>query len=255
MKQTKIPIFICEPDIKDRQRLTSLLSHFFMISDPPLTIAYEGDQPHELLRTMNDYSISGIFFLSIDILKDFDGVLLGKEIRDKDDLAKIIYISKHPNGIYKVASNKIQALDFIIKDCTESYLTPYSALATRIIDALTVAYQRLLTNHPGKIAFTYKQNGNVYSIPFPKIISFETGPEAHQITMWTTERKYSFYGTLSGVLSKMPQQFIRISRSEVVNLHHVSTAQLGGKLLTLSDSRSAYIATRYLLSVKRALQS
>ena len=62
MKQTKIPIFICEPDIKDRQRLTSLLSHFFMISDPPLTIAYEGDQPHELLMTMDDYSISGIFF-------------------------------------------------------------------------------------------------------------------------------------------------------------------------------------------------
>lgn len=71
--------------------------------------------------------------------------------------------------------------------------------------------------------YTFSRRGKSVSIPYENIVFFETG-RSHNVILHTASGSYSFSGTLTQITDffKQTGYFLRVGRSFLINLKHVS---------------------------------
>lgn len=113
-----IKIALCDDDIFDRSRLSSLLT---AILDGE-SVKYSCTQFQnglELAAALENGAGFDLYFLDI-LMRGYDGISLGTEIRTYDKKAKIVYITSSPS--FALDSYAVKAYDYLLKPINEDVL-------------------------------------------------------------------------------------------------------------------------------------
>ena len=71
----------------------------------------------------------------------------------------------------------------------------------------------------------------------------------------TENQEFEFYDTLDNVLKSVPQDFIQIHKSYVVNSKHIISVDYGGQTVCLDDGSEAYLSRTYKSSLRELMAS
>lgn len=142
-----------------------------------------------------------ILFLDIELFKQ-SGIEVGDFIRNKleDRQMQIIYISAKSSYAQKLF--KTQPLDFLVKPILQSQVNEVLELAIKI-----------LKKNTEKFKFKYGQD--YFYIPYGEICYLAS--EGRKIKIFTVNGQEEFYGKLKNIIEKLPDNFIMIHQSYIVN--------------------------------------
>lgn len=147
-----------------------------------------------------------LLFLDIELVRE-NGISVGKFIRGEmeDIQTHIVYISARQN--YAMQLFKIQPLDFLVK--------PISNEQIREVLVRSIRQKQSL-----KSCFEYRKGSGVFRIPTKDIAYFVSADKKIRFT--TKDGEEEFYGKLKNVMEELPDDFMMIHQSYIVNQLYVS---------------------------------
>ncbi len=189
---------------------------------------YTGETLCEYLGQGNHLDI---LFLDIELF-DVTGIEVGNFIRELlgDRGMQIVYISGRT--IYAQKLFKTQPMDFLIKPIIQEQINETLALAFKIIKKSTQKFEF--------------QNGKDYFyVSFKEIMYFCS--EGRKIRIITSFGQQEFYGKLKEVIRKLPQEFIAIHQSYIINKQYILkytyefVELIDGTILTISKTNRKHV--------------
>lgn len=187
------------------------------------SVWYTGEGLKDYLERGNPLDI---LFLDIELLR-MSGIEVGHYIRNQlDDMGmQIVYISGKAS--YARQLFKTQPLDFLVKPITKP----------QISDVLETAL-RLLKRKNEK--FQFRQGRDYYNVPMGDIVYFTS--EGRKVKIVTLKETFTFYGRLKETAGALPEDFITIHKSYIVNKEFVfrytyeMVELVNGVVLTISPA-------------------
>lgn len=194
---------------------------------------YSGEELRDYLEAGNHLDI---LFLDIELFK-MTGIEVGNYIRKQlDDMGmQIVYISGKSS--YAQQLFKTQPLDFLVKPITQAQINETMETAVRIIKRK-------------EERFEFQQGKEYYYVPMGDIVYF--GSEKRKIKVVTMKATFEFYGKLKEVAKRLPEEFIVIHQSYIVNREYVfrytyeMVELMDGTILTISLANRKLVRDRLL---------
>lgn len=217
-----ISIAICEDSIPMQAQIEDLTAR--LLPNVPIEVFSTGEELiTELTNEQTKYSI---YMMDIS-LPGISGIETAAWIRERDPYALLIYITDYKEYVYQI----FETLPF--------------RFITKPID--TAEFEKVLYD-----ALNYFRNRNKmfhfhierkqYQIPLQEIIYFES--RLRQITLYTPDASYEFYGRLSDVISSLDTLlFVRIHTSYIVNMEYIHC--LSDTSITLCSGITIPVSKRY----------
>lgn len=238
---------ICEDNLEHRKFIQSQILKYSTFHEPSIEIVLSTDRAEEVLKFIENHR-ADCYFLDIELAKDqINGLELAAEIRKKDPLTNIIFITQHAEQLELTFSYKTAALDFIVKDSPTN-------LANQIIDALKTAFERYkqLGESKKEPFFQIKIGEKIKNILLDDIYYFETSHTIHKILLYEKNGCYEYYGKLKEI-EKIDDRFCRCHKSYVVNLQHIKEINKKDHTVTMSNGAVCQISHRNLRSLQKRL--
>lgn len=194
---------------------------------------YSGEGLRDYLEAGNHLDI---LFLDIELFK-MTGIEVGNYIRKQlDDMGmQIVYISGKSS--YAQQLFKTQPLDFLVKPILQAQINETMETAVRIIKKK-------------EERFEFQQGKEHYYVPMGDIVYF--GSEGRKIKVVTMKSTFEFYGRLKEIAKRLPEEFIVIHQSYIVNREYVfrytyeMVELVDGTILTISLANRKLVRDRIL---------
>ncbi len=198
-----------------------------IIDDDPLAtkVLQELIEKTDTLNLLRTYSSAKeAIFKKEEISQNVDLIFLDVEMPEMTGIEFLSAFDKHPYVII-VSSKQHYAIDAFEFEVTD-YLTKPVGLArfSKAIDRilnLIQEKQKKETKTTEDIFF--KTDKGVIKLKTDDVLYFE-GLENY-IKVFTSEKTYVVHHTLKSVIEKLPQQYIRIHRSYIININHIHKIQ------------------------------
>ncbi|OOM79584.1 accessory protein regulator protein A [Clostridium puniceum] len=231
-------IIICEDDVNQRKQLESILAT--EIKKFNCKIALSTDNPHEVIRHIDNRTNSFVYFLDVDLNSDLNGFELAKLIRTYDPNGYIIFLTGHAELTLLTFQYKVQALDYIIKG-------DVNILKTKVADCLN-AVHTTLNAAKAKVdtKISIEVGNNVVLLDFEDILFFETAGKEHKISVHTFNGQSEFYGTLKNIEKTVSSDFYKTHRSYLVNTKKIKSIDKNNMVIEMVNDEICYVSLRYL---------
>ena len=177
-----------------------------------------------------------ILFLDIELFR-MTGIEVGSYIRNQlDDMGmQIVYISGKAS--YARQLFKTQPLDFLVKPISIGQIRDVLDAALRIM------------KHKNE-KFQFRQGKDYYYVPLGDIVYFAS--QGRKVKIVTPRETFEFYGRLKEIAERLPEDFITIHKSYIVNKEFVyrytyeSVELQNGAVLTISPANRKQVRERLL---------
>lgn len=217
-----ISIAICEDSIPMQTQIE--MHTAMLLPDTPIDVFSTGE---ELIDTLVKEEMSYSIYLMDISLPGISGIETAARIRERDPYALIIYITDYKEYVYEV----FETLPF--------------RFITKPIDI--VVFEKVLSD-----ALNYFRNRSKrfhfhiertqYQIPMQEIVYLES--RLRQITLYTPDTSYEFYGRLADVMPSLdPVFFVRVHTSYIVNMEYIHC--LNDTCVTLRSGITISVSKRY----------
>lgn len=173
-----------------------------------------------LCESMEQGKNFDLLFLDI-VMVEFDGVEAGIYIRKtlENDWVRIIYVSRWEDQALELFQN--QPTDFIKKPVR-------SIRVRRVLDEI-----RAMDRRKNRV-FHYRKGRMTYQVPYREILYFQS--DGRKIRIYARNQRYEFNGKMADVLrEEIPDHFVRIHKSYIVNLEYVERKTYRRMYLKESD--------------------
>jgi two-component system response regulator AgrA len=243
-----LSVYICEDNSNQRKKMEQFVTDFIMIEALDMELILSTDNPEEMLSYVqqNPEKI-GLYFLDIDLGHQMNGMTLASELREIDDLGKIVFVTTHAEMSFLTFTYKIEAMDFIIKEETDQ-------LRAKVQSCIKTAYKRYVTDRSGKKKlFQLKIGDTQQSLPINEIIAFEASTSAHRLILYTEDSEIEFYDTMKNLEQILPD-FFRSHKSYLINLDHVSQLKKYERVVEMSNGMECFVSVRAIPKLTKVLQ-
>lgn len=156
-----------------------------------------------------------IFILDIEV-PGKSGLDLARIIRNNGDwMSPLIVITSHEHLRNTGFTSKILMLDFISKR---------ENVQKRLKISLETAYDIVHM----KDSYTFQYNGELFHVPFDEILYFEKDLNDNYTFLYTKDFAYKIKESISHIGNKLDYNptFLKVHRSCIINLHHISCYNL-----------------------------
>ncbi len=228
-------IGICDDGKNFCASIEEMILHYMKEKEIPaeIKIWYTGEG---LLDYLKKDGHVDILFLDIELFR-LSGIEVGDYIRNRleDRKMQIIYVSGRTS--YAPRLFKTQPMDFLVKPLAQPQIEGALELAIKI-----------LGKDMGK--FEFQCGREYYYLSFCEIMYFVS--DGRKIRVITLHDEKEFYGKLKDVADHLPQEFIVIHKSYVVNRNHIvrytyeSVELTDGTALTISKANRKQVRERIL---------
>ena len=240
-----IKIAICDDDKKITTQLEDVIEDYLK----QLGIRYEINiffDGKELMQHMEkEQTESDVIFLDIE-MKDMDGMETARQIRKKNGLGLIIFVTTHTS--YAIEAYSVHPFQFIVKPIDEKIVCDYFHQAYEVITA-------------GEFYYEYKYNKEYYRILVNDIMYFES--EKRMILIYLKDGIIKqYYDKLNLIQEKFQDSkadFWRIHQSILVNSKYVVKKAFdyvelaNGKRLSISEDRRKEINAHYIKTIEKKM--
>ena len=153
---------------------------------------------------------------------------LAKRLRKEGYIGPIIFLTAFREYVFH--GYEVHALNYLLKPVKEEplFLCPNE-----------------IANDISKSSYLYRNKQDIISIPYKEIITFSSS--LHYIDILTVSDHYCQYATLNNIIEYLPQEFIRIHKSCIVNMAHIY--KVTGSTIVLSNHMTTQIGRSYMKSV------
>jgi len=239
-----------------RRYLSDLISN-----DPEIKLIGQFGNGKEALRFLSENNVD-IIFLDIEMPKT-NGLEVAKSLTEKS-AGKTVIIFTTAYNQYAITAFEAQALDYLLKPFDESrFLKALNRAKTQIdlqgqellhnkITALYDSFKK--SKSPQLHEFIIKEKGLEFSISTSKIVAIEAS--GVYAVLVTKQKGHLYRIALNDLESKLPQSFLRIHRSSIINLDHLNRFKyLNNSTFEFNmANEKAYTSGRsYLNSIKSTL--
>lgn len=164
---------------------------------------YSGER---ILNDLRNGAQFDLIFLDIELVQD-NGIAVGRFIRNEmeDIQTHIVYISAKQS--YAMQLFKVQPLDFLIKPVSDEQIRENIVRSIRQKQSL-------------KICFEYQKGSSIFRVPTKDIRYFMSMDK--KIRLVTNNGGEEFYGKLKNILKELPDDFMMIHQSYIINQLYVS---------------------------------
>lgn len=214
-----IDIYLCDDDAAVRRQLQTILEQKILIEDYDMRIVCNAASPGQLLNGLGK-SRRSIYFLDVE-LRDgqWDGFLLGREIRRRDPHGTLVYITSYGNLAYRTFQYHLEAFDYIVKEP--------EGLEESVGNCLEALHGRLIAEQRDPIeVYTVRTADTLRHIPLDEILFFETGLKPHHVLLHTTAGCIDFLGSLNEIEAGLKGRFLRTHRAYLVALDKIEEIDL-----------------------------
>ena len=198
-------IGICDDDKELCSGLEEQIYHIAkeLLVKVDIEVWYSGES---ILNDLKNGIQLDLIFLDIELVHE-NGISVGKFIRgEKEDIqTHIVYISSKQG--YAMQLFKIQPLDFLIKPVSNEQLKEVFA-------------RSLKQKRSPDVYFEYQKGSSILRIPTRDIAYFMSMDK--KIRLMTKNGEEDFYGKLKNILGKLPDDFVMIHQSYIINQQYVS---------------------------------
>lgn len=240
-------IYLCEDNSTQLEYWKKIIEKYLLMYDNEMELYCWTDTPTELLAYQDKSDSIGIYFLDVDLNAQMDGLQLADRIRYHDPRGYIIFITVHSETAPLTFQNKLEAMDFIIKDQPEH-------LENRIADCL----QRAFENHKrylstsGKL-LTIKTDGISLAMNQNDIFYITTGEIAHHLNICSLYGIRQITGSLKEFTASLDQNFCYCNRSTIINLDKVQEYRPKERTILMTNGKIFYASFRMAGDINKRL--
>lgn len=234
-----IPVYICEDNTAQREKLETLIKKHIIIEDFDMFIAKSTHDPASVLQAVQENKTLGIYFLDIDLNDpNLNGFTLAQEVRKIDSDGYIIFITTHSEMAFQTFHYKVSALEYILKDNPADIERAIKACFETIKTQLN-------TTRTTKKIFNIISEEKLLFIDEQKITFFEV-VSPHKLIVHSLDKRIHFNGDLKEIEKRLSQNFIRCHRSFIVNLNYIDYVDKKNSVIILKNGSTCYLARRKL---------
>ena len=190
---------------------------------------------NEFEKIIKSNSNFKIYLLDIEG-KNKSGLDIVRLIREKyDDWSSvIIMITSHNEFKYDALGNRLYLMDFINK------LDNWDELLREDIKHIINSYVN------NSECLIYEFNHSLKRIEYKNIVSIEKEKDSKKCIINTLYGNHSIAGTISDILTKLDDRFIKISRSTIININQVSEYnKITNEIIFLNGDKTTDISRQY----------
>ncbi len=227
-----LDIFIIGDDGQNAAALKDICFRYLMQKDYDSEIYIDGD--------ISDKSTAGIYMIAFgDNLEN-----IAVTVKRNNSQSYITVLVKNAGELMKSVRPPI---------CPSGYLMkPYrDADVKETLNNIFSDYKRCIGSTEGEI-FHFKIKAKNYSVPFERIIFFES--DRKKVIARTEIQEFEFYSTLENILQVVPKSFIKVHKSFVINTAHIVSVDFGTMTVVFDDGSKAYISRAYKNDLKAVLE-
>lgn len=177
--------------------------------------------------------LNSIYILNYDTTNKAEiNKLLNIRINEDDWSSIIILISDNSNIKYRLVDNKLLILDVIDKN---------KDIYNQLIENIKISL-KILTETSNSICYTYK--GILYNIPQKDIVYIESDSKNKRSVIKTETSEYYIPLTLLKIEKILNENFIKCSRSYIININKMREYNIKDNIITLNGNLKIYEISR-----------
>jgi len=223
-------VFICEDQPKHLAHLIEVVTEYILTAGRDIQLTLSTDNPTEILDYLSSNpDTTGLYILDVNLRHEMSGIDLASKIKGKNLNSMIVFVTTHSELAYLTFSQKVDAIDYIIKDAPK-------LVKERVIECLGKAYEQYIHNKTSnRKYYTVKSGGEFWSIPLDEILYFETHLSVrHRVILHTRNGQIEYRSLISEIAGKEPE-FIRCNKSYVVNTMNVSCVDRANMVIVMTN--------------------
>lgn len=230
-------IVICEDNLVQLEAITETIQNYAMIEDNGINIVLSTTDPTEVLTYAQNHKVD-CYFLDVDLSHEMNGMQLGSEIRKRDPICSIVFITTHSEMAFLTFTYKVAALDFVIKD-------EMDALQHKVLSVLIEAHKRYLQigKDTDVNVLQLKIGSRIRNIDHDAIYFFEVSPNPHKLIIHLDNEQIEFPGRLKDY-DKLGDNFYRCHKSYIVNKRHIHEIDTNNRTITMTNGDTCYVSSR-----------
>lgn len=235
-----LKIFVCEDNKEQRERFTKIIQDVILIENYDMELALATEKPDDIINYISENTVSGLYFLDIDLKTSINGIELATKIREYDPRGFIVFVTTHAEMSYLTFIYKVEAMDYIIKD-------NYNNIKERIHQCIADANKKYSAKATDlQKVFSIKANDKIINIEYSKILFFETSPVIHKVIIHALDRQIEFYAKMKVIEEKLDSRFYRCHKSYIVNKDNIKEIDLRNRCIYMINGEECLISTRLL---------
>ncbi len=201
-----LKIAVCDDNKYICADIENILRQYGENSDSKFDIDlyYTGE---ELIEKMSNDKKYDLIFMDIE-LNTTTGIIVGTKIRNELEnyISKIVFITSVEG--YQNQLFDIQPFGYIKKPVDMEQVVKYAKLCLKVLDK-------------EKFVFKYQLGHEFKQIEVKNILFFEN--KLRKVKITTCDFSEEFYGTIKEVKTHLPENFILVHASYIVNLKYIKT--------------------------------
>lgn len=239
-------IYILEDQPYHQHRLQACLQGLSVSLGIPMVFKQVTGHPEELLASISSFGHQQIYFLDIELQGEAKrGLEVAQEIRKKDSLATIIFVTTHAEFATITYSYKVAALDFVDKEQeTEDFIKSLEENLRHIQEATIRSAQEDM--------FELKMAHRRIRLPFQEICYIETSQVPHKLVLMSDFQRIEFYDTMKNI-EKLEPRLFRAHKAYLVNPYRVSEINRVDNTLHFNKLGTCLISRRKIRELDRLL--
>jgi len=194
---------------------------------------------------------SALMFNMDDIGLDTDAVFMDIKLRDSNGInIAVRLLNKFPSIKIVYVTGYVSRFSQAIFECPEGF-EPVAYLAKPIEEHyLKNALKKSKTAEKRYDNITIKYGGELIIINPKDLIGVTCN--GRKLTVHTAENDYEIYGRLSAIFGVLPDCFVRVSKSHIVNITHITKISYWKKIV-MSDGSEYPLTRTYIQEFKQLL--
>lgn len=217
----------------------SHIKNFIAENNMDASIALCTTKPQEVLDySSRKFEEMNVYILDINFQSGINGLTLGREIRDREPNAYIIFLTAYIQLSMMVFKYRLKVFDFLVKPVSYSDLSD-------CLKALVEDYSKVVSSNlpDGNNFITVKSGYQEYHIPVHSIIYIESfGPK---LAIHTVDSQFECYDTLKRIeesINEITDTFFRSHKSFLINTRHIKEVNLQDQTVTMSTDETCLIS-------------
>lgn len=235
-----IRYYVWDKKLSDQIRLERMLEDILECHHWPYKSLEIYEKQHKLFRDMHDKTSYQVFFIGLTEEENgkISGLEVAKKVRKACPYASIILCADSIKLIPTVVHQKIEALDYIDKNISDSDFY-------QILDSCVNYIMNQLNRPKHELYFHLQTEGQYLELLVTDIMFFETAPTHHKICLHMKNTQIEFYGKLSEV-SECHPYFVRCHKSYVANVMTIEYVDRRKRKLHFLNGEVCHISRPYL---------
>lgn len=195
-------ILVCEDELATREKNIRVIEA--AAKSERLTVEINSfENAEQLLFALPEMGLMDLLVLDIQ-LTGLNGMDLAKEIRKKNHRVAILFVSNYDDYVFD--GYEVNAMGYVMKPLTKEKM---AQLLVKLVEQQLIEEAFLMVEFNQMPIKIY-----LYDIIYIESIG-------HYIQIVTHKKQYQCKGTLQKMIGELPDNFIQVHRSYVVNLNYI----------------------------------